>query len=411
MAQDIHKEAALKKMKFYATSLFILMVIIFLLAKFGERTYAWAWLGFIRAFAEAAMIGALADWFAVTALFAHPLGIPLPHTNIIQKNQERIGYNLGNFIDDNFLKPKMLEEKLRNKDIVENAARWLADKKNSDKATNELCFIIKEIIKGSDDDDIRRFIRQNATSAIRSIKLAPTVGKILTILTSKNEHQLLFDRIIIHLKNFLYKYRIDSSGGLFGWFQLIFKQLKLSFIIGELDNISRDKNHEIRRAFNQLWKEFIERLNTSDQFRKRIEQFKEDFLQDTEFQKYLDDRWKDIKNEISRDLDATDSNIKRNIYEALNTISQGLLRDSKARQKINERILDAAIIFISKYHEEISHYIAENVKKWEPPKIRRKLELEIGKDLQFIRINGTIIGGIVGLLIHSVSLLIDSRIG
>jgi uncharacterized membrane-anchored protein YjiN (DUF445 family) len=205
MTEDIRKEASLKKTRRFATSLLLLMVFVFLGAGFFEKNLPW--LGYFRAFAEAAIVGALADWFAVTALFRHPLGLKLPHTAIIPTNKDRIGESLGKFVEKNFLTPEAISEKLKSADIAGKAADWLSHPRNTELAANEIGGFLPRFVDALNDDDVRRFIRKNVAAALRSLNLAPLAGDFLGLLTSRNKHQELFDQALVLFSNLFENYK------------------------------------------------------------------------------------------------------------------------------------------------------------------------------------------------------------
>lgn len=410
--KDSHKEISLKKMKRLATGLFLLMAVIFLIARLTEGTYTWV--SFIRAFAEAAMIGALADWFAVTALFRYPLGIRLPHTSIIPNNKDRIGESLGSFVESNFLTPESVKGKLQKIDIARRISEWMAKPANSELIAAEFCSLIPDVLKASDDTDIRHFVKQNVTTAIRKAEIAPSLGHILSILTSNNKHQVIFDHALRLAGQLFEEYRPALQEKITEespWWLILFNgditfYNKIVSNVNEiLNQLINNPNHELRIKFDKATHEFIQKLKTSPEYRAKGEAIKEEILQNQAVQEYFANVWDDIKTMILNDIANPNSSIKRHLKEAIAAIGNGMLRDDAVLNKINALIQSAIIGIITKYHSEIANLISEQVKNWDSRTITNKIELEIGKDLQYIRINGTIIGGTVGLLIHFITLL------
>lgn len=181
----------LARMKQIATALLLGMVCLFALALYLERDFAWA--GFLRAFAEAAMVGALADWFAVTALFRHPMGVPIPHTAIIRHNKDRIGASLGNFVENNFLTPEVIASKLETMDIPHRVADWLAQPENAGEIAQRITAVIPEFLNALRHDDVQRFLEENIAARVRALEVAPLAGNLLSALTTNNRHQFLLD--------------------------------------------------------------------------------------------------------------------------------------------------------------------------------------------------------------------------
>ncbi|MBI1910798.1 MAG: DUF445 domain-containing protein [Deltaproteobacteria bacterium] len=421
MTKDDIKRAALKKRKWLATGLLFFVAVVYFISKKLERPYPW--LGFLTAFAEAAMVGALADWFAVTALFRHPLGIPrrialrIPlfrHTAIIPENKDRIGEGLGDFVERHFLTPEAIIEKLQQEDIAKRSAEWLADPVNSSLIADELCSFLPKVLEAIDDKDVRKFITGNINSAVKSIDLAPLAGQFLSVVTSGNKHQVLFDEGIKLIRNVFedYKPQIQRKIADETWwiFKLVNGDVKLynkvvAIIERTLIQIADDPQHELRTKFNEAAKVFIEKLKTSPDFKAKGEAFKEEFLKHPAAQKYFDNVWEDLKGAILRDVARPGSAVRARIKEALMTIGAGLSKDQAVRAKLNVWIQNALVNTISSHRNAISGLIASRVKKWDARTITEMLELQVGEDLQFIRINGTIVGGFVGLLIYFVSLL------
>src|SRR3990172_9067347 len=391
MIKNESKEVSLKKMKRGATGLLLLMVFVYIAAKHGEQTYAW--LGYFRAFAEAAMVGAFADWFAVTALFRHPFGVswlrPIPfigpliynHTAIIPNNKDRIGESLGDFVEGHFLTPEA----------------------------------VREMLDAIDDKDIRRFIRENITSAVRSIEIAPLAGNFLDTLTSNNKHQALFEEGLRLVNRLFEDYKPDLGRKITDetpWYleilgvdTAIYNKV-VKGIRETLRQVADNPDHELRKRFNEATLLFIENLKSSPAYKARGEAFKEDILLHPAVQQYLENVWVDMKAMVLDDIKKSDSVIRGRLKEAVTAIGRGLLRDEAVRQKINVWIQNAVIYTVSSHRKAISSLISSQVKKWDAKTLTGTLELQIGKDLQYIRINGTLVGGFVGLIIYLLSKLI-----
>ncbi len=410
MTEDPGKEESLKKTRRFATLLLTLMVFIFFAAGFFEKNLSW--LGYFRAFAEAAIVGALADWFAVTALFRHPFGLRLPHTAIIPTNKDRIGESLGKFVEKNFLTPEAISEKLKEADIAGKAADWLSRRGNTELVANEIADFLPRFLDALNDNDIRRFIRKNVVAAVRSLDLAPLVGDFLELLTSRNKHQELFDRTLLLLSELFENYkpvlqeRIREESGIF--FLLVGGDTKLyqkivSVVSSTLAEISSDPEHTARRKFDEAMEKFITDLKTSSLYRAKAEEIREEVLNNPAVAHYLEDIWTDVKESVLRDLADPGSVIRARTKDIIRAVYLGTLTDTHIRQRLNHWIQQAAINTVSRHRNEIGNIIAEKVKQWDTRTMTRKLELEVGKDLQYIRINGTIIGGLIGLLIHVVS--------
>jgi uncharacterized membrane-anchored protein YjiN (DUF445 family) len=412
MTGDIGKEASLRKMRRIATSLLLLMVAVFLAADFFEKGHPW--LGFIKAFAEAAVIGALADWFAVTALFRYPFGLRLPHTAIIPTNKDRIGESLGMFVQKNFLTPEAISEKLKSADVAGTVADWLSDPGNTELAANEIGDFLPKILDAFNDEDVRAFVVRNAASAVRAINLAPLAGNFLELLTSRNKHQELFDKALSLAADLFEKYKPDLQNRITKESGLIFLLVggdtklynKVVTVVGRtLEEIASDPAHEARKRFDTVTEEFISKLKTSPEYREKIEEIREEVIGNPVVARYIENVWTDIKEAALKDLAKPGSSIRARTKEAISAIYKGALADSHIRGRLNRWIGDAVITAVSSHRNDIGNMIADKVRKWDAGTMTRKLELEVGKDLQYIRINGTIIGGFIGLLIYCISLI------
>lgn len=403
----------------------LLMVFVYIAAKHGEQTYEW--LGYIRAFAEAAMVGAFADWFAVTALFRHPFGVrwlqPIPfigpliynHTAIIPNNKDRIGESLGDFVEGHFLTPEAVRERLEAEDIAGRSASWLANSDNSSFIVDEFCSFVPRILDAVDDKDIRRFIRENITSAVRSIEIAPLAGNFLDALTSNNKHQALFDEGLRLVNRLFEDYKPDLGRKITDetpWYleilgvdTAIYNKV-VKGIRETLRQVADNPDHELRKRFNEATLLLIENLKLSPDYKAKGEAFKEDILLHPTVQQYLENVWVDMKGMVLDDIKKPDSVIRGRLKEAVTAIGRGLLRDEAVRQKINVWIQNAVIYTVSSHRNAISSLISSQVKKWDAKTLTGTLELQIGKDLQYIRINGTLVGGFVGLIIYVLSKLI-----
>jgi uncharacterized membrane-anchored protein YjiN (DUF445 family) len=409
---ELAKELSLKKMRRFATLLLVLMLGIFFGTTYFAKTYQW--LNFLRAFSEAAIVGALADWFAVTALFRYPLGLKLPHTAIIPANKDRIGESLGTFVQENFLTPEAIREKLRTIDIAGRSADWLSNPANVERAAEELSSFIPKALVLANDEEVRNFLRKNMVAGIRSIDMAPLLGDILTVLTSGSKHQALFDRTLVFIRDLFEKYKPDLQTKITkesNWFVLLLEgdtilyNKIVSSIRESLDRIASDPDHELRKSFNEGLLDFIEKLKTSPEYMEKVDEIREDILQNPVLNDYLEKVWADIKRLVLEDIDKPHSKIKERMQATLATIYTGMLADVVIRERVNLWIQNAIINTISKHRNEIGGLISEKVRQWDSKTLTGKLELEVGKDLQYIRINGTVIGGCIGLLIYIVTLL------
>ena len=408
MTNNENKKRSLKRMKLLAVSLLLFMTLIFIAAHLLENQNGI--FPYIKAMAEAAMVGAIADWFAVVALFKKPLGFPF-HTAIIPRNKDRIGLSLASFVKENFLTREVLSEKIGTVDITGTAAKWLSDKNNVKLISGVFAEYAPSIIDKFDDKDVSSFIRENLLNTVRSIKIAPVLGSVLEALTSGNMHNEIFIETLKKLKSYLEDGKIKILAEKEDEFFL--KRLGKRVVFGMmrnnitslLDDIINDPSHKMRNEFNLKIKEFIYNLKNSGEYIAKGEEIKDQLLNSSEAAEYIGNVWVSIKLKIKDDLRSDDSVIKLQLENVISGLSRSLAGDEAVPKKINKWISDFIIDFISGRAEWISTLISDTVKKWDAKEMSQKLETEIGSDLQYIRINGTVIGGIAGLVIFSLSKL------
>lgn len=418
------KEFSVLKMKRLATGLLLLMLITFILSKNLEKSYPF--FKIITAFSEAAMVGALADWFAVTALFKYPVGVKIlrfvpflgpmiyKHTAIIPNNKDRIGETLGNFIETHFLTPQSIKNKLEQEDLTLRFARWLNKRETTEKITEEFCNFIPQIVSVLDDKEIKRFIKDNIISGIKSLDLPSLLGNILDVLTSKNKHQEIFEYLIKLIRGLFYEYkpeiyrRINEETPwyleIFGVDETIYNKVVIN-VENTLDAMLNEPYHEFRIKFNNAVYGLIDKLKNSYEYREKVEKIKEEIILNPILHRYIERVWDDIKEIVYRDIKNPDSKTKSYLFSFFQSLSTKLLEETQIRIKINSWIINAVVHILENNKKAISNLISEQVKKWDTKTMTDLIELQVGKDIQYIRINGTIIGGFIGVLIYLLSLI------
>jgi uncharacterized membrane-anchored protein YjiN (DUF445 family) len=408
-ADQQRKYGDFKRTKLIATSLFLLMLICYCFFKYFESAYPW--LGYFRAFTEAGMVGALADWFAVTALFRYPLGIRLPHTAIIPNNKGRIGENIGDFVELNFFIADTIDEKLRSKDLTKEIAHWFNE---NTFVVDDLCLVIPHVLNAIDDKDVRRFIRENLLTGIRSVDLAPLLGNLLAALTADNRLQGQFDSALQVASKLFHRakpYIREKISARSPWYVKI---LGVDYTIcdklitsaeEELESL-KDPRHKLRAELKGKNEEMIAQLKSSPEYRKKVEEMRDAILNNQDFIAYLDNAWNEIKPVINRDVMSEQSKLKSGLSDAMQVLCRGLLQDANVRDTLNTLMRDILTGIMKRHPRAISTFINREVSSWDTGTLIQQTEIAIGSDLQFIRINGTIIGGLVGLLIYAATRLL-----
>jgi uncharacterized membrane-anchored protein YjiN (DUF445 family) len=407
------KQAQLNKMKRVATGMLVVATAIFIAARLLEPRYPW--LAFVRATAEAAMIGGLADWFAVTALFRHPLGIPIPHTAIVPARKDQVGRSLGNFVQKNFVSRDVIAYRLREWRVAEHLARWLADPENSRRIARAAARGLATGSRMLRDEDVQHLIGTAVDKKVRETQVAPILGKALSLLTISNRHQELFDELIALLSRTvgrneeLIRQRIARESP---WWipeavdDRIHERI-VAAIERTLTEIRDDPEHQMRARYDQGLRDFIERLQHDPQVIDKAEALKLELLNAEVVRRFSSSMWSDMQDALERyATEHADPNATLEegpVERGLVAFGNALITDPMLLEKVDRWIADVTLHVVERYQEEVSNLIAQTVSNWNPDATSRRIELAIGRDLQYIRINGTLVGGLAGLLIYTLS--------
>lgn len=408
---DGEKLRALKRTKFIATAALCLCVAVFLLAKSLEAR--WPVLGFVAAFAEAATIGGLADWYAVVALFKRPLGLPIPHTAIIPANQNRIAENLGRFIEVNFLADDPVRKKLSEVDYSALVADWLADPERSEGLSRFVARLAPQALNAIEQSGLRSFIGERLAEQVEKVQVAPLAAELLSAFTDDRRHQKLLDELTRVIGGFLsdeaaleaMRDRIrDELPSLFNFFHADAYLLKkiVASAAALLDEVRADQDHPVREEFDRFVQNFINDLRHSKAYARRAEKVKRDFLERAELKSMAHEMWRSLRVLIAQDAAAPDSKIRAHLATMFVEVGRQLAGDEKIRADMNQGFVVALSSFVESQKSGISDFIAEQVKGWDLAQLTRLIELNIGRDLQYIRFNGMLIGGMAGLALHTI---------
>jgi uncharacterized membrane-anchored protein YjiN (DUF445 family) len=398
----------LRRMRNVALGLLLLMTLVFIVTSALKEW--WPFLAYPRAFAEAAMIGACADWFAVVALFRHPLGIPIPHTAIVPRHKDRIGEAIGKFISVNFLAPDEVAAKLERIDAAGWIARWLKDRKNVRLAAQHLHGALPALLEFLREEQIRNFSRKAIRKGIDSIAAAPLVARVLSVLVEHGHHDAVFDLAIETARKILddnresFRRRVakNSIYWLPGWVDV---KLADAFLAALQDTLgaARDPSSPLRLQYHASLNRLIVRLATDPEMFDQGERLKTDVLDDSVADSYLDWLSVEIENKIRAESAAPGGIFSSGLERTLLALGKWLETDKPIQAIINQWAQQFVLSTIVPNRNEIGKFVAEVVARWDTKTLVDKLELQVGKDLQYIRINGTLVGGIVGLAIFVVT--------
>jgi uncharacterized membrane-anchored protein YjiN (DUF445 family) len=408
---EAERQRRLDQMKRRATGLLVLASLIYIGTRLFESRVPW--LGFVRAMAEAAMIGGLADWFAVTALFRHPLGIPIPHTAIIPARKDRVARTLGAFVQHNFLTRDVIRARLSSLLIGERLARWISQPENARTIARQAAKALSAGAQVLRDDDVQALIDRSIEGGIRKARIAPIAGKLLSVVTQSNRHQELLDEALVLVartveqNHDLIRARVERESP---WWvptavdRKIFLKIVTSIERG-LVEIRDDPQHPLRERFDQALRTFIENLEHSAETNARAEELKNEFLDTESVRRFSASIWVDAKAALLRYAETAETEPREGgaMERALTAFGEAVLADPELVKKVDEFITDVAVFLVDRYQQDIAGLITHTVQNWDPEVTTRRIELAIGRDLQFIRINGTLVGALAGLLIYTIS--------
>lgn len=401
------------RLRFAATGLLVAMVAVFLAARLFEPDYpALAW---VRAFAEAATIGALADWFAVTAVFRHPMGLPIPHTAIVPRNKDRIGRNLAEFVEQNFLAPTVVRDRIADIDFVQAFGDWLAEGDRPRKLAERLAGHVPALLGQFDEAEVQRYLLANVKEQLRRLELAPIAGEILAAFTANGRHHPLIDQLIDELARLLAEYEPAIRAKVREKTAWLWRSMRADVAISDriiaaaedvLDEMSHDLQHPWRKKFDAVLAQLADDLRTSGNYRHRLDALRVELLEHPALRDYVANVWNDVRAAIVADVARDDSLTARQLERVIVAFAAALRGDDAARTPLNRWLRSAIAKVVEAQRHEIGHLIAETIRRWDAETFTRRIEAYVGDDLQFIRINGTVIGGMIGLALHAASRLL-----
>ena len=409
-ASDRIKRQQLRRMKSVATGLLIISAAIYLIAKRAEATGAPVWVSFVRAAAEAAMVGGLADWFAVTALFRRPLGLPIPHTAIIPTRKDAIGASLGEFVGDNFLSEEVVRDKIRSAQIAGRFGSWLREPANSKQVTDELASVITWATSLGDDEDIAEVIEESFRRTAENFDVAKPLGVFLTKAVENDAHTPLVDMLARAIEDWLENDPARAKGWidkqLPRWLPGLGKDRAGEWLYERLIELSKevqvDLAHPIRRSIERLLHRFAEQLQSDPVIIERVNAAKMRLVDRPEVRHTISDLWISTKKTLRAESANPESELRSRVATLLANFGSRVAADADLQLTINTAIEDATTHLVDRYRDEIAGVISDTVARWDAGDTAKKIELQVGRDLQFIRVNGTIVGALAGILIHAI---------
>jgi uncharacterized membrane-anchored protein YjiN (DUF445 family) len=370
-----------------------------------------AWVGYVGAAAEAGMVGALADWFAVTALFKYPLGIPIPHTAIIKRKKDQLGEGLGSFVRENFLSPPVVETKLRDAQIPGRLGKWMSETSHAQRVAAETATVLRVVVELLRDDDVQQVIDRMIVRRLAEPQWGPPVGRVLATLLAEHRQealiQLLADRAFQWSLNAGEVIQRVVERDSPSWSPRFIDHLVGDRIHRELmdftDKVRRNPDHELRRSATRFLFEFADDLQHDEATIARAEAVKEQLMAREEVTNAAATAWKTLKRLVLEGVDDPSSALRTRITDAVVRIGESLRDDADLRDKVDNWIVRAAEHLVAQYGVEITAIITDTIERWDAEEASRRIELHVGRDLQFIRINGTVVGSLAGLIIYTVA--------
>jgi uncharacterized membrane-anchored protein YjiN (DUF445 family) len=400
-------------MKIAATGLLVLMAATFVATRMLEPAYPW--LGYVKAFSEAAMVGGLADWFAVTALFRHPLGLPIPHTAIIPRNKDRIGEALAAFINENFLVPSVVARRMRNIDVAGAAGRFLrTPAAEGTRIRQGASRLIADIFEGLDDERLGGIVKGAIAGRIEKMEVAPLLGHALASAINEDRHVPMLEAAIRWMARAL-----EANEELIR--AMVHKKANWALKLAGLDakladaildglrkltaEMSTDPAHPVRMKVEEALAQLANDLQMNPDTRTKVEEMKEQLLANRSVALWIDTLWQKGREAIIRAARNPDAALAGRLGEVLRSMGASLEQDPRIRSAINQFVRRAAAGTAQSYGSSIVKLVSETIRSWDARTVTARLEAAVGRDLQYIRINGTLVGGLVGIVIHALDSL------
>lgn len=406
---DQERRRALRRMKGVALGALVAMAVVFFVG-FALQDDIPA-MAYVRAAGEGGMVGALADWFAVTALFRHPLGIPIPHTAIIPKRKNEIGASLGEFVETNFLSSEIVRGKLSQFSVAARLGGWLRQPEHADRVTSEGSAIVANVLRALSDDDVQDLISDLAREHLIEPDWGPTIGSWLERIVTADAHRGAVDLAADSIGTWLAGNRAVFEGlvsrRLPGWLPSIAHRLVDDTAYKEavkfVDAVRADPGHPARIAIDRYLARLADSLQHDPRTIGRLEDTKRSVFDSPRVRELAASAWETAKAGLLGSLDDADSGLRVRAQAALIDVGSRLETDPALQERVDTWVADAAAFIVDRYRHDIASIITDTVERWDPAETTEKIELMVGRDLQYIRLNGTIVGSLAGLLIYAVA--------
>lgn len=411
MDADAVRRAGVRRMKLVATALLGLAALVYVLTLPGRDQ---GWVGFVNAAAEAAMVGAVADWFAVTALFKHPLGLPIPHTAIIPTRKDALGRNLQDFVADEFLAEDVIRDKVARAEISRRVGEWLSDRSHAERATAELSSLARGALTVLRDETVVAVLDEVFYDRVLRRPWGPPSGRLLDRIVADGAHRRLVDVVIdqVHLwlgehEDVIVRLVLERAPAWTpSWLDQRVAHRAYAEALRFVADVRADPHHRARKALDNLLVEFAEDLQHDPATQVKADAFRDRLLSHPDVRGSVGQLWATVRRSIEDAVDDPDSDLRRRATDGIQAFGVRLAADDALRRRLDGYAEDAAAYLVTSYRHEVVTVISETVDRWDGEEASRRIESHVGRDLQFIRINGTVVGGLVGLAIHTVTVLV-----
>jgi uncharacterized membrane-anchored protein YjiN (DUF445 family) len=408
---DEQRRADLRRMKVVATGLIVLAAIVYVLAARWERAGGPEWVGYLAAAAEAGMIGGLADWFAVTALFKHPLRLPIPHTAIIPRKKDQLGDSLSTFVGDNFLQASSVRSRIDAVDVAPRLGAWLVKPDNAARVSDEIAAWARGSLRVLADHDVRATVEFAVMRKLATMQVSQPLGVLLAQVVRDGAHRGLVDVIVdrtwLWLRDNKHTVVGTVAGQAPGWSPKFVDEWAAERIYGEImrvaTDVREDPDHEIRGTFDRLLANLGDDLQHDLSTIHRVEKARDELLTHPEARGLLDYLWTSAQQSLTDMVDDPSSGLRTQISEQLLKLGASLQADAELAYKVNRWVSDAVVHVVTSYRDDVTAVISDTVRAWDAEETSQRIELHVGRDLQFIRINGFVVGALVGVVIHALT--------
>jgi uncharacterized membrane-anchored protein YjiN (DUF445 family) len=411
---DPERARDLIRMKRLATGLFLAAAVVFLACVLFGRD-AGAWVGYVRATAEASMVGALADWFAVTALFRHPLGLPIPHTAIIPRKKDQIGESLGTFVQENFLTRSVVEAKLTTIDVPGRLGAFLASPGRAERLAGDAGAVVTALSELLRDEDLEPAVADLVDRKLHATPAAPAVARVLELVVDGDRHQEVMSAALHGLSRFLQENRLifraqlgdASPSWVPDWvddrvFDRVFAGLQ-----GFLEEVGTDPRHELRRSYDARLRAYVHALRTDPETAARVEALKKELMEHPAVRAWSGSLWTTAKNAVLTATADPDSELRARLTGFIRDGARLLQTDPTVRELVQRHSHSIAGYLVERFSADLADLVSSTVARWDTDETSRRIELQVGRDLQWIRVNGTVVGGLAGLVIYTVAQLLS----